>query len=63
VLAGDVTMGTLHGALCPVVVAPRDYAQRGTELQTIGLAFDGSQEARGAVELWLARSRSPAAHR
>jgi nucleotide-binding universal stress UspA family protein len=51
VLAGDVTMGTLHGARCPVVVAPRDYAERGTELQAIGVGFDGSPEARAAVEL------------
>ena len=26
VLAGDVTMGTLHGAECPVVVAPQGFA-------------------------------------
>jgi nucleotide-binding universal stress UspA family protein len=51
VLAGDVTMGTLHGARCPVVVAPRDHAERGTELQTVGVGFDGSPEARAAVEL------------
>jgi nucleotide-binding universal stress UspA family protein len=51
VLAGDVTMGTLHGARCPVVVAPRDYAERGDEMQAIGVAYDGSAEARAAVEL------------
>jgi nucleotide-binding universal stress UspA family protein len=51
VLAGDVTMGTLHGARCPVVVAPRHYAERGAELRTIGVGFDGSPEARAAVEL------------
>jgi nucleotide-binding universal stress UspA family protein len=51
VLAGDVTMGTLHGARCPVVVAPRDYAERGTDVQAIGVGFDGSPEARAAVEL------------
>ena len=50
-LAGDVTMGTLHGARCPVVVAPRNYASRGTELRTIGVGFDGSPEARAAVDL------------
>jgi nucleotide-binding universal stress UspA family protein len=44
-------MGTLHGARCPVVVAPRDHAERGTELQTIGVGFDDSPEARAAVEL------------
>ena len=51
VLAGDVTMGTLHGAECPVVVAPRGFADRGATLQTIGVGFDGSPESRAAVEL------------
>ncbi len=51
VLAGDVTMGTLHGARCPVVVAPREYAERGAGVQAIGVAYDGSPEARAAVEL------------
>jgi nucleotide-binding universal stress UspA family protein len=32
VLAGDVTLGTLHGALCPVVVAPRRYAEHTKDL-------------------------------
>jgi nucleotide-binding universal stress UspA family protein len=44
-------MGTLHGAECPVIVAPRGYAHRGSELQTIGVAFGGSPEARAAAEL------------
>jgi nucleotide-binding universal stress UspA family protein len=60
VLAGDVTMGTLHGAQCPVVVAPRDYAERGAEVQAIGVAYDGSPEARAAVE--LARAIAAAAN-
>jgi nucleotide-binding universal stress UspA family protein len=51
VLAGDVTMGTLHGARCPVVVAPRDYAERGSDVQAIGVGLDGSPEAGAAVEL------------
>jgi nucleotide-binding universal stress UspA family protein len=51
VLAGDVTMGTLHGARCPVVVAPRDYVQRGDQVRAIGVGYDGSPEARAAVEL------------
>jgi nucleotide-binding universal stress UspA family protein len=59
VLAGDVTMGTLHGAECPVIVAPRGYAGRGGELRTIGVAFDGSPEGRAAAE--LARALATAA--
>jgi nucleotide-binding universal stress UspA family protein len=51
VLAGDVCAGTLHGAPCPVLVAPRGYAERGGELQTIGVGFDGSPESRAALEL------------
>jgi nucleotide-binding universal stress UspA family protein len=51
VLAGDVTMGTLHGAECPVIVAPRGFAQRGSPLQTIGVGVDGSPESRAASEL------------
>jgi nucleotide-binding universal stress UspA family protein len=51
VLAGDVTMGTLHGAECPVVVAPHGYAVRGSELRAIGVGVDGAPEARAAAEL------------
>jgi nucleotide-binding universal stress UspA family protein len=51
VLAGDVTMGTLHGAECPVVVAPQGFAAHGTALETIGVGFDGSPEAHAAAEL------------
>jgi nucleotide-binding universal stress UspA family protein len=51
VLAGDVTMGTLHGAECPVIVAPGGFAERGSELRTIGVGFDGSPESRAAAEL------------
>jgi nucleotide-binding universal stress UspA family protein len=51
VLAGDVTAGALHGAPCPVLVAPRGYAEHGGELKTIGVGFDDSPEARAALEL------------
>ena len=51
VLAGDVTAGTLHGAPCPVLVAPRGYAEHVGELKTIGVGFDGSPESRAAVGL------------
>jgi nucleotide-binding universal stress UspA family protein len=51
VVAGDVTAGALHGAECPVVVAPRGYAADGSPLQTIGVGYDGSAEARAAVML------------
>jgi nucleotide-binding universal stress UspA family protein len=51
VLAGDVTAGTLHGAPCAVLVAPRGYRDRGGDLQTIGVGYEGSPEAQAALEL------------
>jgi nucleotide-binding universal stress UspA family protein len=51
VLAGDVTAGTLHGAPCPVVVAPRGHREHGGELENIGVGYDGSPEAEAALEL------------
>jgi nucleotide-binding universal stress UspA family protein len=51
VLAGDVTAGTLHGAHCPVVVAPRRYAEHGGEIATIGVGYDGSVESHAAARL------------
>jgi nucleotide-binding universal stress UspA family protein len=50
VLAGDVSVGTLHGAPCPVLVAPRGYADHGGDLSMIGVGFDGSPESRAALE-------------
>jgi nucleotide-binding universal stress UspA family protein len=49
VLAGDHATGALHGAPCAVLVAPRGYAARGAKLETIGVGFDGSPEARAAL--------------
>lgn len=49
VLAGDVTAGTLHGAPCPVLVAPRSHGEHGGELRIIGVGFDGSAESRAAL--------------
>jgi nucleotide-binding universal stress UspA family protein len=51
VLAGGVTAGTLHGARCPVVVAPRRYAEDGGDIQTIGVGYDGSPESHAAARL------------
>lgn len=51
VLAGDDAMNTLHGAPCAVAVAPRGFAQRAAQLQTIGAAFNGSPEAHAALVL------------
>jgi nucleotide-binding universal stress UspA family protein len=51
VFAGDVTVGALHGAPCPVLVAPSAWATSGRELRRIGVGFDGSEQSRAAVEL------------
>jgi nucleotide-binding universal stress UspA family protein len=48
VLAGDVTAATLHGAVCPVIVAPRGY-DRDSGIGAIGVGYDGSPEARAAA--------------
>ena len=51
ILAGDVGLGLLHGAPCAVAIAPRGDAEREQEeLATIVVGFDGSHEARLALE-------------
>ena len=50
---GGVGDRLVHGAPSPVVVAPRDYATtRG--LQTIGVGYDGSDDARAALDRAIA---------
>jgi nucleotide-binding universal stress UspA family protein len=51
VLAGNVASSTLHGAPCPVLVAPVRYAEDPGALSTIGVGFDGSPASRAAVVL------------
>jgi nucleotide-binding universal stress UspA family protein len=51
VLVGGVTAGVLHHAPCAVAVAPVGYAERGSGLATIGVGFDGGEEAREALRL------------
>jgi nucleotide-binding universal stress UspA family protein len=50
-VAGTVGKRLLHGAACPVAIAPRGFAQaQGREHTTVGVAYDGSPEARAALE-------------
>jgi nucleotide-binding universal stress UspA family protein len=50
VLAGSVASRLLHGAPCPVAVAPAGYRERERSgLRVVGCAFDGSDEARRAA--------------
>jgi nucleotide-binding universal stress UspA family protein len=49
-LIGSVAEGVLHGAPCAVAVAPRGYAQAGHgPFALIGVAYDGTPEARAAL--------------
>jgi nucleotide-binding universal stress UspA family protein len=50
VLIGDVSRATLHGAACPVAVAPRGYRDRDPRsIKTIGVGFNGTDESRDAL--------------
>ena len=66
VLAGSVTTDLLHGAPCPVVVAPRDYIERTDGFQRIGVGFIDSPEGHAALsvacELARASDRSVAVY-
>jgi nucleotide-binding universal stress UspA family protein len=49
-LAGSVAEGVLHGAPCTVAVAPRGYAEAGHgPFDLIGVAYDGTPEAKAAL--------------
>jgi nucleotide-binding universal stress UspA family protein len=51
VLVGGVTAGVLQHAPCPVAVAPLGYASRASRPTTIGVGYDGRDEARRALRL------------
>jgi nucleotide-binding universal stress UspA family protein len=51
VVLGDTGHAVLHGAPCPVLVAPAGFAARSTRPATIGVAFNGSPEAELALEM------------
>jgi nucleotide-binding universal stress UspA family protein len=49
-LIGSVAEGVLHGAPCPVTVAPRGYAEQDDRsLGLIAVAYDGTPEAKAAL--------------
>lgn len=52
-LLGTVGTSLLHGAPCPVAVAPRGCADADPELRRVAVGFDGSPEARHALRLAL----------
>jgi nucleotide-binding universal stress UspA family protein len=49
-LAGDVAAGLLHGAPCPVVVAPRGYSVPAAGPERIGVGFTDTPEGRIALQ-------------
>lgn len=51
VFLGSVATSLLHGAACPVAVAPRGYAKRDHDLpiRLIAIAYDGTNESRVAL--------------
>ena len=61
VLAGDVTSGALYGAPCPVAVAPRGLASSNEVVRKVGVGYDGTPEAKQALELARAVSEATGA--
>jgi nucleotide-binding universal stress UspA family protein len=52
VLLGDVSRVTLHGAPCPVAVAPQGYRnERKVAIETIGVGYNDTVESKAALEL------------
>lgn len=49
VFLGDVSRSVLHGATCPVAVAPRGYRKRGGRARILGVGVDHSPGAKLAV--------------
>jgi nucleotide-binding universal stress UspA family protein len=62
VLAGDDAAATIHGAPCPVAVAPHGLASGEWKAVTrIGVGYDGRAEARQALDLGVALARETGA--
>ena len=57
VLSGGVAARLLHGAPCPVAVAPVDYAGPDEDSLRIAVAYDGRLESREALETAVALAR------
>ena len=61
-LLGGIGERLLAGAACPVAIAPRGYGERDpSRLTCIGVGFDGSDEARLALDAAVAVARAGSA--
>ncbi len=49
VVPGRVATKLLHGASCPLAIAPAGYADRAADLRTVAVGFDGSEQAQLAA--------------
>ena len=49
VMPGSTGKRLLHGAMCSVVVVPKDYRRVPHAFRSVGVAYDGSPEAEGAL--------------
>lgn len=58
VLAGTTAERLLHGAPCPVAVAPAGYAEDEGHIGTIAVGYDGSTESEAALTAAIAVARS-----
>jgi nucleotide-binding universal stress UspA family protein len=57
VLAGSTAFRVLHGAVCPVAVAPRGWSSADASPRTIGVAFVDTDEGRMALHAGHALAR------
>jgi nucleotide-binding universal stress UspA family protein len=51
IFAGDDVAATLRAAPCAVAVAPRGFAAKNAALARIGVGYDGSAQARAALDV------------
>jgi nucleotide-binding universal stress UspA family protein len=60
-LLGSTAHRLLHGAPCPVAVAPVDYVEHASDLRSILVAYDGSSEAHAGLDLAARLARATGA--
>jgi nucleotide-binding universal stress UspA family protein len=61
VVLGDVSRGVMHGAHCPVAVAPDGYRHDPRTTRTIGVGFNNTPESRAALEFAVSLARETGA--